>query len=374
MGKGQKPDVIVVGAGVFGLSIALACARRGHSVRVLEAGDRPGFGSSGGVLGALSPYGPDRQSEQAAFQFEALCAAEAFWGDLARLGGVDAGYARLGRLLPLATPQARALAETRAVAAAERWGGAADWRLVAPDHAPDWLAPEAAPEGAVFETLSARLAPRRAIAALAAALRSVGGDIRTRAPVTAAEPGSVRLGGAAAGERLRARAVVLAAGADLPSLVPGLPVTAVKGQAARVAVAAPEGAVMLYSDGIYAVPQGDGTVAVGSTNETVWEDRAATDGWLEAVLARARSMCPLLATGEIVERWAGLRPRGARPDPMLGALPGAEGVFVAGGGFKIGFALAPAIGPIVADMIEGAEVALPHGFALGDHLAGGIRP
>jgi glycine oxidase len=59
---------------------------------------------------------------------------------------------------------------------------------------------------------------------------------------------------------------------------------------------------------------------------------------------------------------------------MLGPLPGAPGVFVAGGGFKIGFALAPAIGPIMADMVEGAEVALPHGFALADHLSGGIRP
>lgn len=370
MGKGPKVDVLVVGAGIFGLCVALACARRGRSVIVAEAGDRPGAGSSGGVLGALSPYGPDRWSEQAAFQFAALTAAEDFWADVARRSGVDPGYARLGRLLPLATPEARALAETRAAAAAEHWNGTARWQIVPPDHAPGWLSPEAAPEGAVHETLSARIAPRQAIAALAEALKAMGAEIRTGAPVRALEPGTVRLNGG----RLRARTVILASGSDLRKLVPGLPVTAVKGQAARIAVTAPTGAAMLYADGIYAVPQSDGTVAVGSTNETIWDDPTATDGWLDAVLARARSMCPLLATGTVVERWAGLRPRGARPDPMLGPLPGAEGVYVAGGGFKIGFALAPEIGRIMADMVDGEEVALPHGFALAEHLSGGIRP
>lgn len=369
MGKGAKVDVLVVGAGVFGLSTALACARRGQSVIVTEAG-RPGAGASGGVLGALSPYGPERWSEKKAFQFAALVAAEAFWADVARIGGVDPGYARLGRLLPLATPQARALAEERAEAAAAHWNGHARWEIVAPDCAQGWLAPDAAPEGVVRETLSARLSPRQAIAAMVAALLALGVEIRIGWAADGIEDGEVRF---AAG-RVRARAVVLAVGSGLRDLLPAMPGSAVKGQAARIAVPVPEAAPLLYADGIYAVPQADGTVAVGSTNETVWDDPSGTDGWLDAVLARVRGMCPCLAAGEVVERWAGLRPRGGGPDPMLGPLPEAERVFVAGGGFKIGFALAPAVGEIMADMIAEAPVDLPPGFALADHLAGGVRP
>jgi glycine oxidase len=222
----------------------------------------------------------------------------------------------------------------------------------------------------VREDLSARIAPRQAVAALVAALCALGVDIRPGWAADGLADGEVRF---AAG-RIRARTVVLAVGSALRGLLPHMPGTAVKGQAARIALAAPVGAPMLYADGIYAVPQADGTVAVGSTNETVWDDPGATDGWLDAVLARVRGMCPSLAAGVVVERWAGLRPRGARPDPMLGPLPGADGVFVAGGGFKIGFALAPEIGRLMAGMAAGESVDLPHGFALADHLSGGIRP
>ena len=48
-------DVTVRGAGIFGLSIAWACVRRGASVRVVDPAG-PGAGSSGGIVGALAPH------------------------------------------------------------------------------------------------------------------------------------------------------------------------------------------------------------------------------------------------------------------------------------------------------------------------------
>jgi L-2-hydroxyglutarate oxidase LhgO len=39
-------DTVIVGAGVVGLASALAVARRGHSVCVLERAARPGLGTS----------------------------------------------------------------------------------------------------------------------------------------------------------------------------------------------------------------------------------------------------------------------------------------------------------------------------------------
>ena len=47
-------DVTVMGAGVFGLSVAYACARRGASVRVIDS-NGVASGSSGGLVGALAP-------------------------------------------------------------------------------------------------------------------------------------------------------------------------------------------------------------------------------------------------------------------------------------------------------------------------------
>ncbi|MER2509538.1 MAG: FAD-dependent oxidoreductase, partial [Amaricoccus sp.] len=55
MGKGGSAEVLVIGAGIFGLATALACARRGMSVIVADRAE-PGAGASGGPVGALSPH------------------------------------------------------------------------------------------------------------------------------------------------------------------------------------------------------------------------------------------------------------------------------------------------------------------------------
>ncbi|MFN3500185.1 MAG: NAD(P)/FAD-dependent oxidoreductase, partial [Pannonibacter indicus] len=96
------PDVLVIGAGVFGLSTARAAAEAGLSVTLVEA-DQVGSGASGGVLGALMPHMPARWNAKKAFQFEALAGLE---GHIARLEaetGLETGYRRCGRVLPITT-------------------------------------------------------------------------------------------------------------------------------------------------------------------------------------------------------------------------------------------------------------------------------
>ncbi len=361
MGKGGTADILVVGAGIFGLATALACADRGLSVIVADQ-EGPGAGASGGPVGALSPHPPERWSAKRAFQLRTLLAAEDYWTTVAARGGVDPGFGRVGRIIPLTTPAARGLAEARAVEAARLWPGAL-WQVR--DAAPGWLAGDAAPEGVVWETLSARIDPRRAIAALAAALSARGGEIRAGWRALAVEAGGVRFDRGA----ISAGAVVLAAGMggfDLAAPVLGRLGTGVKGQAALLGGGV-AGRPMLYADGLYIVPHADGTVAVGATSEADWTDATGTDAALDALVRRARALCPDLAP--VLARWAGVRPRGPRPDPMLGPVPGWEGVFVANGGFRTGLGLAPAVGPAVAAMIAGETPDLPPGFLLGDHLA-----
>ena len=59
MAIGNKPDVIVVGAGIFGLACAYACAKRRLKVLVIDAEDL-GTGASGGIVGAMAPHTPDQ--------------------------------------------------------------------------------------------------------------------------------------------------------------------------------------------------------------------------------------------------------------------------------------------------------------------------
>lgn len=165
-------DVTVFGGGAFGLAVAYACAARGARVRLVEK-RRIGAGSSGGLVGALAPHVPENWNEKKAFQLDSLLMGAEWWARVAEVSGRDPGYARLGRLQPLADVRAVDLAHARAEGARALWRGQAEWRVVsAGDHA-GWAPPS--PSGwLVWDTLSARMSPRAAGAALAAALPALG--------------------------------------------------------------------------------------------------------------------------------------------------------------------------------------------------------
>jgi glycine oxidase len=338
-------DVTVRGAGIFGLSIAYEAAKRGAKVQVIET-VAIGAGSSGGLVGALSPHVPDSWNEKKAFQLESLLMAQAFWDGVAQAGGVDAGYARLGRLQPIEGLAGVDMARARIAGAAQNWGNHAVWEVRAATGA---VWEPASPSGyLVHDSLSARVHPRRAGAALAAGIMALGGRVILG---DAADQGHVIWATGLAG--------LADLGRDLGRPMGG----GVKGQAALLEWDAGTLA-QIYADNLHIVPHSDGTVAIGSTSETTWEDAAATDDRLDEVIARARAIVPALAAARVIDRWAGIRPRAITRAPILGAWPNRAGHFVANGGFKIGFGMAPKIAQVMADLVLEARDSIPPDFRL----------
>ncbi|WP_146588269.1 NAD(P)/FAD-dependent oxidoreductase [Puniceibacterium confluentis] len=334
-------DVTVRGAGIFGLSVAWACVARGARVRLVDPFGA-GSGASGGIVGALSPHVPENWNDKKAFQRDSLLMAEEFWSRVETAGGTSAGYGRLGRLQPVSDARTLALAHDRAVGAQQLWLGQADWRVVP---AVGGWAPMSPTGLLIHDTLSAHLHPRRAVSALVAALMARGV--------------SVAADGADAG------AVVWATGwrgFDALSQGRARPLgVGVKGQAVLLRHAA-AGQPQLFVDGLHVIPHLDGTVAVGSTSEREFDAADTVDAQCDALLARAVAALPVLAGAEVVERWAGVRPRARSRAPMLGHWPGRPGHFVANGGFKIGFGMAPKVAEVMADLVLEGRDAVPEGF------------
>jgi glycine/D-amino acid oxidase-like deaminating enzyme len=338
-----SPDLTVHGAGIFGLSIAWAAVRRGARVRVIDPGGI-GAGASGGVVGALSPHVPEGWNDKKAFQLDSLLMAADWWARAEAAAGLSSGYARTGRLQPLADMGAVDLARQRGQGAAALWHGHAVWQV---EPAPPGWGPLSPTGLVVRDTLSARIAPRAALAVLASAVRARGGEVLAA--------------GDAAGPQVWATG---AAGlADLSRALRQDMGTGQKGQALLLAHDAPD-APQIFADGLHIVPHADGTVAVGSTSERTWDDPQTTDDQLDRLHTRAVAACPALAGAPVVARWAGLRPRSASRQPLLGPWPGRPGHFVANGGFKIGFGMAPKLAEMMADLLLDGHDTIPQAFRL----------
>ncbi len=336
-------DVTVRGAGIFGLSIAWACAARGAKVQVVDPFG-PGAGSSGGIVGALAPHVPENWNEKKAFQLDSLLMAEAFWAEVAAAGGADPGYARTGRVQPVADARALELAQARAQGAEALWQGRAVWQVKRAEQMGDWV-PDTPSGWVIFDSLSARMHPRRACAALVSALAARGVTVAAEAPD--------------AGAVVHATGV---AGLEEISRVTGATFgNGVKGQAALLRLDRRD-APQLFVDGVHVVPHADGTVAVGSTSERDYDAPGSTDAQLDTVLDRARAAVPALRDAPVIDRWAGVRPRSKSRAPVLGAHPLYAGQFIANGGFKIGFGMAPKVAQVMADLVLEGHDAIPEGF------------
>ena len=82
---------------------------------------------------------------------------------------------------------------------------------------------------------------------------------------------------------------------------------------------------------------------------------------LDLVIDDAKRICPPLREAETIERWAGVRPKAGKPDPMLGPLPERQNIIVATGGFKITFAIAHIMADIAVKLAidESADIPKP---------------
>ena len=105
----------------------------------------------------------------------------------------------------------------------------------------------------------------------------------------------------------------------------------------------------------YLVPRLDGAVLVGSCEEEVGFQHGTTPGALADLRRFAYDVCPQLESARELGAWSGLRPLTFDGFPMIGKLPDSKALFVAAGHFRSGIHLAPATARCLADVMLGIQ-------------------
>ena len=347
-------DVIVVGAGVIGLSCAWRIAERGLSVCVLERDD-PGAGASGVAAGMLAPVTEAEWGAQELLDLNLDSARRwpSFATELAGRAGTGVGYHPCGALV-VAADRDDAEELRRLLAFQESLGLDVEW--LGP-RAARQLEPALSPRiaGAIHAPHEAQADPRALTRALVTALGRAGGELRCGVEVTALDRDGVDT---SAGP-IRAARVVVAAGAwsgALDAAAP--PVRPVKGQILRLRRRAgqpPLAERLVRTPRCYVVDRAGGEVVIGATVEERGFDDAVTADGVYRLLEAAWEVLPDAGELEWVEAAARLRPGTPDNAPAIGAARPGDGVVWATGHYRNGILLAPVTADAVADIVTGGD-------------------
>src|SRR5574341_1235415 len=344
-GSNRTADVVIIGGGVIGLSIARELALRGERDVLLV--DRGEFGAeaswaAGGILA------PQVESESDDQFFRLACASRdlypAFAAALKEESGLDVELERTGTIyVAFAEDEVEKLRsifdwqQTRGLRV--EWLAAADARNLEPKLSPHMRSALRFPNDWQVEN-------RKLVQALIKSDRKLGTSLIAYCQATSVETKNHRVTGVQTSHGfIQAPAIVVAAGAWTSGIVP------VRGQLLCFNPAEPIARHVIYSSRGYLVPRRDGRLLAGSTSERAGFDKRVTNEGVESIKSLAFDMAPGLKSVPITDSWAGFRPRAPDDLPLLGSDPNVDGLFYATGHYRNGILLAPITARMIAERI-----------------------
>lgn len=376
----RRPDAVVVGAGIVGAACALALAREGLRVLVLEGG----FAGGGATAAAMGHLVVMDDSEA---QFALTAWSLRLWTELAGELPADCEDDPCGTLW-LAAGDAE-MERVRAKAEYYRARGVAAEVLDAAQLAAAEPRLRGGLAGALRVPGDRVIYPPNAVRFLLARAADHGADLWERFFVSRVAGGVVE----GHGERIAAPLVINAAGPAAPALTPGLPIVPRKGHLVitdrhpgccrhqlvelgyldsahgprreTAAVAETTGttgttreeeeAAPPASVAFNVQPRSTGQVLIGSSRELVGWDRSHNHGLERRMIGRALEFLPRLAGVAALRGWIGFRP--ATPDnlPLIGPWPEIPGLWIAGGHEGLGITTSLATARLLADLVIGRQ-------------------
>ncbi|MGB7210888.1 MAG: glycine oxidase ThiO [Pyrinomonadaceae bacterium] len=349
-------DVLIVGGGVIGLSIARELHRKGVSqITILE---RVSIGreASYAAAGMLAPNAENDTHDD----FYDLCSASCsmypeFAAELLDETGVDIELERSGTLYLSFNEEDSSVLNRRYLW--QREAGVAVEHLSAEEtlELESFVSPDV--RESLFYPDDWQVENRKLLAAFRryADLNSI--EIREQTEVRSLITGNGKVIGAKTdSETFFSGTTVLATGAwtsfikidDVPVPVNVKPI---RGQMISFHPLEKMFRKVVFSRRGYVVPRMDGRVLSGATVEDTGFDRSTTEDGARQLVMAATEIAPSLAGLDIAEHWAGLRPFGVGGLPVLSEMPGYENAFVATAHFRNGILLAPVTAKLICEKI-----------------------
>ncbi|MGA8073683.1 MAG: glycine oxidase ThiO [Candidatus Acidiferrales bacterium] len=345
-------DVIIIGGGIIGLSLAHKLANENLSVVVLDR-RQPGLEASWAAAGMLCP-GPESPDDVALVPLakkslelypEFVCAIE-------EASGARANFRRDGTLELFFGTTAEAVRDrsvaghrehdlgTQAISADD--ARAIESALSDTAFAAAWLPHECSVE------------PRALTSAVLQAAKKCGAEVRANVEVRKLLiEGSRCAGVETQSEKFTAKHIILAAGCFSSAIGAAAriaPTRPVRGQMLSLRAARPIPNHVVRSHSGYVVPRGNGLLVAGSTIEHVGYEKGVTAAGISGILAAAIELIPELAGAAIEETWSGLRPDTPDHLPLIGSTE-IDGLWLATGHYRNGILLAPATAQILGNWI-----------------------
>ena len=351
----EQNDVIVIGGGIIGLTLAWELSRKSARVLLIERGElgQEAAHAAGGMIADLDPVLPAdlrelaHRSAKIYPQFVSELEAESQRSIDLRDAGVIAF-------------EEHPIAESEGICAITTAQALALEPKLAPPPDPAYTMKERAVDPRDLVT-SLLLAMQRHM------VRVVTGEAVQKVVVEHGRASGVQTNHAT----YSAPRVVNCAGAWAAQVVGAkLPTLPVKGH--MVALAFPEELAMsaaereekrvlrhvLRSRWCYIIPRSNGRYVVGSTVEPAGFDKSLNAYRVKRLQDASARLIPLFAQAKIAEAWTGLRP--GTPDnlPLLGATA-IEGYFAATGHYRDGILLAPVTAEVMSALILEGKTLLP---------------
>lgn len=348
------PDILILGAGIIGCSLARELARVVAKVVVLERGC-VGAGASSAAAGILAPtFAPVAVDPLTDLCFDSASLYEDWIKSLHEDGAGDMGFRRSG-LFDLWLTEEQATHGRMHLPGQMRPGRRAQ-ELSAQDVQRSEPAVAAPTHGGMYYPDDAQVDAAKLTNAVAGVAERAGVVIREREPVMRLTRDGDRISAVhTTRESYRPGIVVLTAGAWSGRLAEelgvSLPTHAVKGQMLMADCRVAPVQTPLYAGEALLVPQTDGRLSLGVTVEPNMCDERVTLEGIRIILDETCAIVPSIRQLPLERAWAGLRP--ATPDgwPYMGPVPPLHNFWISTGHYRKGILLAPLCAQLMAQSI-----------------------